>query len=342
MRWVEKIEWNGDNYRVITVSEGGQKGDLPVAAIHDIELDSSEALRMRIVTDLQTWRVAPPETYLARMGFQEDTGNGQDVYEFEGAGNTFQVPATVLMKGVFRPLRGLAPQLFRPQGLENTVVAPVGRELGQVGFHSSPLDVGIEPRRAASNLAALSWMYCFPSPRRMWNSVLENARMGRLGLSLPDGKATVVVRALSHDEKWLVTNLTVIAVDVREEPFEFATGHTRRINFHQGAQAEADRKQKDSHPLDGLRSGNGGWYLTDDEWTAVKDVVSRRKMQRHSLREVINCILAKFGEGISWNAMQYGKLNRNVVVKHYQQMLQDGRWEAFVPVIQEMRAPPRS
>lgn len=339
MRWVEKISWDGSTYRVITVTKTGQRGNLPVSALHGIEWSARSARRVRITTDFQTWRQVSAETYLSGMGFSKDTLTGQDIYEFDAAGKEFQVPASVLMQGVFRPLRGLAPHLFKPQGLDNLVVARSDDGKDSVGFFVSPqTDIGIYPARSEGVVAALSWMYCFPSANRMWDSVLQNARSGRLALSLPQAKATLVLRALRRAGKSLVTDLTVVTLDTSEEPHAFAAGHSLHIEFHRTAQLKRNGPRSAPKPLDGLRSRNGNWHLSDAEWAVAESIVSKGQMRRHSLRGIVDCILDKLGRGVSWKSIQYGDVNQQTVVSSYQQMQKDGRWDSLVEAIQEMRS----
>lgn len=337
MRWVEKIHWDGSSYRVIAITGQGQRDNLPVAALHDFEFTSSGARRIRVRTDFQTWRKVSPEHYLAAMGFPKGTPSGQDIYEFEAEEKKFQVPACVLMKGIFKPLRGLSPHLFRPQGLDNLAVALLDGAKSQIRFFRR--QTGLQPERSEGALAALSWMYCFPSPRRMWDSILYYARKGRLALTLPEGKTTLVLQARPHDGKWLVTNLTVIAINTAEKPHSFASGHPQRIEFHQAAKWEGSGHYPLPKRLTDLLSHGSGWRISDEEWTVVESIVTKRKCIRHSLRDIIDCILDKFGQGIPWNLVQYGNVNRNAVVRQYQQMRKDGRWDAMAQVIHELRSP---
>jgi len=337
MRWVEKISWDGSSYRVSTVSNLGKREDLPVSALHDFEFNPTGIHRLRVVTDFQTWREVPAKTYLAGMGFSEDASNGQSVYEFEADGEIFQVPATVLMKGLFRPLRRLAPHMFRPQGLDNLMVAkPVG-ESDAVGFFVSPeKKIGINPSRSAGKLAALSWMASFPSAHLMWDSLLQNARIGKLAIRLPVGKATLILRAAPRD-KWLVTDITVVALDTPETPYEFAAGHNRIVAFHLSSKFNGVSKATAPKKLENLPRRKNSWHLSNKEWAHAEAIVTNGEMRRHSLRKIIDCILVKLGEGIPWSSVRYGKLNQSSVVMRYQLMQRDGRWDALMDLLQEMR-----
>lgn len=337
MRWVEKISWDGSSYRVSTVSNLGKREDLPVSALHDFEFKPTGVHRIRVVTDFQTWHEVPAKTYLAGMGFSKDASNGQSVYEFEADGKLFQVPVTVLMKGLFRPLRWLAPYMFRPQGLDNIMVAKSVGDAGTVGFFVSPeKKIGINPTRSTSQLAALSWMLSFPSAHLMWDSLLQNARNGKLAINLPVGKITLVLRAALRD-KWLVTDITVVTLDTPEIPYDFAVGHSRIVAFHLAAQFNGVSTATVPKKLEDLPRRKNGWHLSNKEWTRVEAIVANGEMRRHSLRKIIDCILVKLGEGIAWRSVRYGKVNRSIVVRRYQLMRRDGRWDALIELLREMR-----
>lgn len=339
MRWVNSIGWNGGNYRVITVNERGDQEDLPVSALHNIEFACSGVRRIRVVTEFETWKQVSPADYLAGMGFPEDMKSGQVVYQFEVSGKIFLVPAVVLMKGMFRPLRGLAQHLFRPHGLENAVIASLKGAERSVGFFCSPQNaIRFNPERSESILEALSWMYCFPSARRMFDSILQRARVGILGVDLPEAKVTLVLQTVPYANKWLVTGLTVVAVQTFEIPYEFANGHTRFIEFHQAIHMEPHGCKKPPKQLPTLLSRNGNWRLSDREWRFVEGIVSSRKSFKYNLRTIVDCIIYKFGQGVAWKKITYGQLNQSVVVAAYQRMLKDGRWDALVGALQELRA----
>lgn len=340
MHWVDSIGWDGGNYRVIAVNAQGDKEGLPVSALHNIEFArSSGARRIRVVTDFETWKQVSPADYLAGMGFPKDMKSGQTVYEFEVAGKVFLIPAVVLMKGMFRPLRGMAYHLFRPQGLENAVIAALKGAEPLVGFFCAPQnDFGFIPERAQSILEALSWMYCFASARRMWDSILQWARVGTLGIDLPQGQARLVLRTSPYENKWLVTDLTVVAVQTSESPYVFADKHPQFIEFHKAVNMVPHGRTKPPKQLLALPSRKGNWNLSNKEWAIVEGIVSSRKSFKYCPRKIVDCILYKFGQGVAWKNLAYGKLNKPVVTAAYQRMLKDGRWDALVGVLQELRA----
>lgn len=339
MRWIESINWDGCNYQVIAVNAQGDKEDLPVSALHNFKFSrSSGARRIRVVTDFEAWKQVGPADYLAGMGFPEDMTSGQVVYQFEVSGKIFLVPAVVLMKGMFRPLRGMAHHLFRPQGLENAVIASLKGAEQSVGFFCAPRnDIGFNPERSESILEALSWMYCFASARRMWDSVFQWARVGTLGVDLPEAKARLVLRTSLYEGKWLVTDLTVVAVQTSESPFAFADKHPQFIEFHKAVNMEPHGRKKPPKQLLALPSRNGNWRLSNKEWAIVEGIVSSRKSFKYSLRKIVDCILYKFGQGVAWKNLAYGKLNKPVVAAAYQRMLKDGRWDALVGALQQLR-----
>lgn len=337
MRWVESISWNGSSYRVNALSTQGLREDLPVSALHDIEVKLKGTRRIRVFSDFQAWREVPADIYLTGAGFPQDAIKKQSVYEFEADGKVFQVPATVLMKGLFRPLRWLAPHMFRPQGLDNLVVAKPEGCLDAVGFFVSPeKKIGINPSRSIGQLAALSWMASFPSANLMWDSLIQNARSGKLAFHLPVGNVTLILRAALR-EKWLVTDITVVTLDTPETPYDFAAGRGRNIDFHQAAKFQGVSRTSTPKKSENILRRKNSWHLSNKEWTRIEAIVKNGEMRRHSLRKIIDCLLIKLGAGIPWSSVQYGDLNQSSVVRRYQLMQRDGRWDTLMEMLQEMR-----
>ncbi len=335
MQWITRINWNGSNYCVGTINEQGDKGNIPVAALSTLEFTCGGTRRIRATTNFNTWKKVSSADFLKGMGFPSDTENGQAVYEFEADGKIFHVPTVVLMKAMFRPLQGMAAHIFRPQGLESIMITFPEDANQPIGFFcSSRKDLRSIPERSESVLRALSWMYCFPSARRMWDSVLPAARLGTLGMKLPEAEATVVLQVAPHAGKWLVTGLTVVAIKTTEVPFEFAVGHPQFIEFHRAINMEPHGRKKPAKQLPILSSRKGNGHLSDSEWALVERIVSKGASFKYSLRKTVDCILEKFGQGIAWKKLAYGQLNKSGVVGAYQRMLKDGRWDALVDALQ--------
>lgn len=338
MRWIKRIDWTGNSYCAVAIDETGTSQQLPVAALADHQLSSSATKRIRVRTEFAAWRSVKDGEFLAALGFPEGTGSKHEIYEFQAAGKTFQVPALVLMKGLFRPFRGLGPLLFRPQSLENTVF-PVGNGADPaVEFFCEPrATFRMNPSRSSRGiLAALSWMYCFPSARRMWDSVMVKARHGVLGLRLPEGTASLVLHAFNHGDKWLVTDITVVTVATSEPPFEFAAGHATLIEFHYGSRLLSNGG-KPPRQIPDLPGRNGEWGLSDSEWAVVEPLLTKQVTVRHTLRAIVDCILEKFGQGVAWSKLAVGSANRPAVVATYQRMLKDGRWAVLLDALKQLR-----
>ena len=342
MRWIEKVLWNGKDYQIETITPKGCREEHNLGALNELGAinDRAGAKRIKVCTNFDSWSKVPADNYLSGMRYPKQTVCGQDVYAFEATGKQFIVPAAVLMKAIFKPINGVAKHLFRPQGLDNLLVACVqGQECG-VGFFGYPMrELGMDTKRLPSVLAALSWMYSFSSAHRMWNSVLENARRGKLSMSLPEGIVSMVVQTLLRKGKYLVVDITITCVETIEVPYDFASGHTGLVEYHKAAQmvrgAPIPLKENELPHRDGI------WSLSDAEWSAVEPIVSKGKM-RHSLREIIDCIITKLGSGAPWACVSFGKINGPTVIWYHKEMREDGRWDTFVQAIKIMRCMPRS
>ncbi|RJX31995.1 MAG: hypothetical protein C4516_04960 [Oxalobacter sp.] len=337
MRWIEKVLWNGSCYQIKAITPKGCREELDVNALNELATKSviADAKRIKVCSNFNSWSKVPADFYLSGMRYPKQTVCGQDVYAFETLGKQFIVPAAVLMKAVFKPINGLAKHLFSPQGLDNLMVTNIkGRECG-VGFFGYPMrELGTNTKRLPSVLAALSWMYSFPSAHRMWNSVLENARRGKLSMSLPEGIVSMVMQTLLRKGKYLVVDITITCVETIEAPYDFASSHTGLIEYHKAAQtvrgAPIALKENELSHRDGI------WSLSDAEWSAVEPIVSKGKM-RHSLREIIDCILIKLGTGTPWNAMNFDNVKKPNVIWCHKEMREDGRWCALVKAITDTR-----
>ena len=240
------------------------------------------------------------------------------------------------MRGLFRPLRTLAPHLFRPQGLEKILVAKTGGEFSVGFFGSSYTTLSIAPSRSPGILEALSWMYCFPSAALMWDSIVVNARVGQLGLTLPRARCAIVLQTIECSGVWMIVDVTISRLHADEVPFEFAPMHKRCIDFHQGCQhLIADYLAAPKKLL--IPSRGGEWVLSDEEWTVLEHIVRSKMPMKHDLKSMVDAILEKFGRGIAWRFLECAGSNRPAVVACYQRMLKDGRWDALLQGIKELR-----
>ena len=176
----------------------------------------------------------------------------------------------------------------------------------------------------------------FSSARRTWDSILENARKGKLGFQLPIGTGNLVLHAFKAEESWIVTKLDMISVSTAEVPFEFAVGHTSLIKFRYQDWNSANGIARPKQLKDIPKRGDS-WSLSDYEWSTIKPILNKGRQQRHCLRTIMDCLLEKFGHGIAWRKLTVTTVNRPAIIWHYQEMLKDGRWELMQNKLTQLR-----
>ena len=337
MRWVNNIVWNGQNYIAVTSDVRGATEKLPVSALANLDYSYEKTRKIKVTTNFSTWSTISIDRFQPASTFPTAISDGQEIYEFEVSGETFQIPAIVLMKVFFRPLKGLASYLFRPQSLDN-IFLPMDSSVTNVRFfYSAQKEFRIQSRNTTQGThAVLSWMYCFPSARRTWDSILENARKGKLGFQLPIGTGNLVLHAFKAEESWIVTKLDMISVSTAEVPFEFAVGHTSLIKFRYQDWNSANGIARPKQLKDIPKRGDS-WSLSDYEWSTIKPILNKGRQQRHCLRTIMDCLLEKFGHGIAWRKLTVTTVNRPAIIWHYQEMLKDGRWELMQNKLTQLR-----
>ena len=330
--WINQVLWDGNSYQLNAINEAGTEEQWPVTSLHR-QFERKDARRIRITTDFQAWKSVGAELYLSGMNIRNEFINQHEIYEVEAGNKVFHIPAAVVLRAFFRPLHGLAPHLFRPQGLEDIVLPRIEDGKHTIGFFCSPSTLKITPSRDKALLEALSWFYCFPSARGAWDSVLHKARQGTLGVKLPQGEANIVLQAINHRGTWLVTELTVIGVKTEEMPYEFTADHTADIKFHHAKHEATLRTPK---RLFGLPSGMH--RFSDELWARLAPDLLNGRQNKHDLRLIIELIIKKFAQGIAWRRLDFGSLNKPIVVRTYQQMLQDGRWNLLLNKLAEIES----
>lgn len=336
MKWVSGIAWTGQNYIVETVNKNRVTGTMPVEGLADLKYVTKATRRIRVATNLTSLRSVNHREYLAALGFPSETKNGQTVYQFEIEGKIYQVPAVVFMKAFFRPLGGLVPHLFRPQSLENIIFADGAEKL--IRFFCKPhTQLAFNQHRSSTGIQdALSWLYCFPSARRLWDSVIDYARAGLLSFQLPKGFVNLVLQAFDYNGKWFITSIKIINLSTTEVPFEFASSHDRQFKFHHAHIRHTSEQLKEKQ-LTNLLCRNGQWSLSDEEWSTIEPIVRSQRSTKNNLREFLNYMLVKFGQLIAWRNLDVKGTTTSAVVSVYRKLKRDGRWDRMLEVLQELR-----
>ena len=182
MQWIEGVERRDGEWGIQVSESGGQTHQWqPARQIGAVAGMAKGRFRRRVTTDVSIWRQASAREYLAILVDERNPTGQHEVYSFLMDGTEYLVPAIVLIQALCRPVRYIAPWLFHPAGLE-LVSAPL---IDGDGFHVELTLQGVELRYSepVSIKQQFTWLWAYPSARRMWASVyLERNTMRRQGL----------------------------------------------------------------------------------------------------------------------------------------------------------------
>lgn len=336
MFWIEGVTRTSNGFALRTLHQDGTRDYETLCEISAPPV-SGKITRTRIITNFQSWSActaAPFWTFLGIDGFEPSSCH--QVFMVIHKSKEYLVPASVLIAALMRPIKHLHQYLFRPHGLEQMSVPLLSVGKPSVGF-SLPLHRIAGNRRLVNDgvLASYSWMHSFPSARAMWDSVYQSAQSGLLGMTLPCATVSAIVRSVAWNGMQLVTDLTITSIHAHDTPFDFATGHTPNIVFHD---SHASALRSEPGAARALPSRDGVWSLSNEEWHLLEPKVVKCKRAKHDLRRIIDLILFKLGTGTTWHRLDFQELNFNIVVSTYQSMLRDGRWSALEQTLTITRA----
>lgn len=347
MQGIEKLSWTGSSYAIESCSTQGQNQKRTIATLPDLLCEreiGDRQLSFNGTTSFQAWLKLSSHELRA---LHEDLGLapksfGQAFYKFTDENQTFIIPIGVTMCSLFRPFPGMSRFLLSPQGLENLVLPSENISKPTIQFYGGARgNTGIQPDKAEGILNSLSWMYCFPSARRAWNSVLEHARQGHLDMALPIGSFLFSGRGLPVGDEILITELQVKLLETIEEPFPAFSAHTKVIEFQRILHSERRMTggSKKEHALQS-RAGDDGFQLTDEEWQQLMPLVERASNipRQFSLRDVINGILLKLTHGIPWSEVPGLPFSNSLLPRTYSRMQKDGRWETVMNCLKQQRS----
>ena len=346
MDWVESLDRHNGKLVARVAGVGRPKGLVELDAMHLPNLPgitSSRLRRVRIDSDFEAWSISSTKEYFAGFDFDLDAEEHHQVFAIMHDGVRYLIPALVLMKAMFRPFHQLAAFLFAPHGLELLSIPDLGSK--EPSVHLMPGTLDTHSKRQASVREPLSWFWCFPTARKCWDSVYLWACKGKLAMDLPTGKIRLVVKGKKQAGTCYVTECSVIQVDIQERPHEFAQAHRRFIVFHEGASLGDTRRGKRSRPAplsdSKLLMRNGIWFLSDEEWDAIKPIAAPNlsPYRKHDLRIVLDGIIEKIGSGTPWQKMTYKAGDWRNACWEYRKLRNGGEWERICLILAQTRAP---
>jgi hypothetical protein len=299
--------------------------------------------RRRVVfTDFASWRSASAAEYAEAFGISQ-VSEGHQVFEFFVGGRRYLVPALALMRAMFRPHRYVLAEMFRPQGIEN-ICHP---SMSGNSFSVDPArkwPSGAQQQPNSSVRQALTWLYCFPSARKMCGSLHERIMGNQIGLTLPIGCTRMALHAIEIGTSSYVSTVTIVTLDTSELPYEFAGNQAHHFEFNLGIQAATVRRKTNRKCLIDqslLRHPDGNTSISDREWDELEPHFSARCTAaelKHDQRLMLDGILAKLINGTSWAKTTYKAGNSANACALYQRLTRDGMWGRVESALQKRRS----
>lgn len=270
MDWIRGVTWSQSGFLLDTINVEGVERIRPIGELQAVNATSGPKKRVRgrvSFSDLRRLNEDEVDGLSLDLGIASH-GSAQAFYALALDGEEIVMPAATLMCAMFRPFHGICRYLFAPQGLDSLCIPQGNDPHPEMLFFQCPrAATGIQPDKAQGILNSLSWMYCFPSARRMTCSALEHAMQGRLDLELPIGDLELCGNAgRLPSGRLLVLEVRIRLLETNEQPFDAFSRHAQVVEFERYLH-KLQRPVKLRHLKDEsvpLRAGE--WRLTDEEW----------------------------------------------------------------------------
>lgn len=335
MYWIEGLTQTPFGFELQAVHQNGARTLEKLDGLSN-KVTTGRTSRTKMTTDFGTWSKCsglPFWEYLEIDGYGPN--DGHHVFKVNHENTVFLIPAAVLIGAMIRPIKHIHPFLFRPHGLAQMSVPLLDDSAPKVGFFLPVHRVtGTECAVTNGLLASYSWMHCFPSAHSMWDSVFHEAKNGLLNIQLPKANISTNLHSVAWKDVQLVTNMVITNLHAEEAPFDFASGHSRDIIFHQSSALDWAHEHR---PKKALPDKDGVWSISDTEWSQLAPKLQKGKPRKHNLRLIVDLILEKLGTQTPWSKLNFMDLNKSIVLITYQRMQQDGRWSIIEETLRSSR-----
>lgn len=304
----------------------------------DSLLSPGRRKRLLYVGDFSSWKPACDTDYLRALGLQLPVHieNRHVVFTSPTSdGTTIHVPALVLLRALFKPVRILHPVIFSPGNID---------QLAFVDYASTPPQVvldmlgtkHLEPRWVGSQHQALLWLHTSISARKSAQSVYMNALRGLLSLSLPVGQVRMALHGLESGSNMYVTKASLVRVNVT--PLDSITGQKQTFIFN--THAEEDRSVfASARAFQVPLHLNGFSSLTEKEWQVVEPLLQGKRpgCVRHSRRALLDAILHKIASETPWNKVPREGFTVTDLTSTFRKWVADGRLVNALTVLKATR-----
>ncbi len=304
MDWALGLSPGGNGLQVDLLSADGQVTVQDVAALIKVGIPlPTKRERISVEGDNAAWGTVSADDYLAAFGIvvPEDAVNQHQVFCLKVKKVTVHVPALVLMRAFFKPVKQLLPRMFRPANID---------EFSFVDYSSCPPVVVIDEAECLRQItivkqgdrqdAYINWLQTSKSARNSAQSVHANCISGKIGLSLPSGNARIVFHGLLRNGQLFATQAVLVSITV--DKGDSITGTEEQFILHSMADAERKPSASVLHLKIALRS-DGESCVTDQEWSEIEPMLAAKSSGSkvlHSQRELLDSILFKLAHNRPW------------------------------------------
>lgn len=342
MEWLDGFEMHCGTLVARLVTNAGTRFEDNLGTLAKIGVpDGDYEWRAPFTTDLADWTRAPTEDYLAAFPrLAEASTNGtHQIFRFRHGLSDFLVPALVLFRALFPLIPDAFEYAFTPRMLE-LLCHPIENE-GHWSVVQPDFKGLYRGRNRPATRESLTWGSLFPSANKAWSSVYKNCCEGSFAMSLPLAQARILPIGIKCGRTVYVTSLFVSAVLALEAPFDFASGAANSFLWNRSAsplgthtnqyQVRAIHRRTPSYTL-----------LTDAEWTHVRHVcdpaqsLTGRRPQ-DCRRAIADGLLKRYATGFLWKEIAQMPLTPSSLERHWYQWRSDGRFEAFLKLIKDIR-----
>lgn len=342
MEWLDGFEMHCETLvaRLVTISGSRFENNLGTLAKAGIP-DGDYEWRAPFTTDFADWTSAPTSDYLdAFPGLADAISTGtHQIFRFRHGWSEFLVPALVLFRALFPLIPDAFEYAFTPRMLE-LLCQPLEND-GHWSVVLPDFKGVYRGRDRPATRESLTWCSLFPSANKAWSSVYKNCCQGVFSMSLPLAQARILPIGIRRGRTVHVTSLFISAVLALEPPYDFATGAATSFLWNRSASPLGIRTNQYQEPAVHRRTASYA-LLTDAEWAHVRHTCdpaqsfTGRKPQDNR-RAIADGLLKRHATGFPWKEIAQIPLTSSALVRHWYQWRKDGRFEALLKLIKDIR-----
>lgn len=343
MEWALGFAEDGVSQKIELLGTLGQQTSVGTDALLSVGIPTSNNQQLKRIAfegNFSTWHPVCADSYLQAFGVvvPEGSFNRHTVFSVSSpCGVTIHVPALVLMRAFFKPVRQVLPRMFSPSNIDL---------LSFVDYGCTPPVVVIDDAECCKRISLIAnstsqgktiqWLQTSRSARGAAQSVHQHAQSGFISFDIPRGHVRIIFHGLLRQEHLYATRASLVTVHVAESDSIASAAEVFHFHAMADSQRTAMASTSDFHVTprrDGLTD------LDQEEWETVEPLLRARKSGRaiYSQREVLNVILHKVATGKTWKTVPKGMLTVVDVTSAFRRWVTDGRMKAVLDYLKESR-----